>query len=84
MFRINNIDQVLRDESISKTDKNQVLKCYKYVKNSYDALGTEPFNGNTCITVDGGYHCVKVHADRTISYVRKMEAPEKYYKFSVL
>ena len=70
MLRITTIEDVLRDETIEKVEKLRVLDCYKYVKYWVNISGIEPINGNTCVTVDGVYRCIKIHPDRTISHVK--------------
>tara|TARA_B100000925_G_scaffold291591_1_gene280253 strand:- start:3148 stop:3438 length:291 start_codon:yes stop_codon:yes gene_type:complete len=71
-FRLKTIEDIIRDETIESVEKLRVLKCYKYVKDRVEITGIEPFNGNTCVTVDGVYHCIKIHANKTISHVKVM------------
>ena len=82
-FAFNNkftdIENILRNETIEKVEKLRVLKCYKYVKDRFDITGIEPFNGNTCVTVDGVYHCIKIHADKTITHVQVMSGQRQDY-----
>tara|TARA_B110000008_G_scaffold252138_1_gene266523 strand:+ start:901 stop:1227 length:327 start_codon:yes stop_codon:yes gene_type:complete len=83
-LRIKTIEDILKDETISKAEKESVLKCYKYVSRSFNSSGIEPLNGNTMVTIDGQYHCIKIHIDRTISHVQQMKGSrEDYYKIQL-
>ena len=79
MFRIKNLADVLRDKNIPKHEKMSVLKCYKFVKEYHEDTGIEPLQGNTCITVDGGYHHVKIHLNRTITYLQTLKGNSADY-----
>jgi len=78
-FRLETIEDVIRDNTIEQVEKEHVLKCYKFVKDRYELTGLEPINGNTCVTVDGVYHCIKIHPDKTISHVKVMEGQRGDY-----
>ena len=71
-FRLQTVEDVLRDNTIAQVEKTEVLKCYAFVMQRYTMTGKEPINGNTCVTVEGVYHCIKIHPDRTISHVKVM------------
>ena len=78
-FRLETIEDVLRDNTIAQMEKEHVLKCYAFVMQRYTTTGIEPINGNTCVTVDGVYHCIKIHPDRTISHVKVMKGQRGDY-----
>lgn len=83
-FRIKTIEDVLRDNTIIQEDKTSVLKCYAFVMQRYSLTGFEPINGNTSITVDDVYHCIKIHHDKTISHVKVMPGkPGDYVTFQL-
>lgn len=79
VLRLKSIEDVLRDETIENVEKKRVLDCYKYVKTQYDITGLEPINGNTCVTVDGVYRCIKIHADTSISHMKVLPGQRDDY-----
>ena len=83
-FRIKTIEDLLRDNTIAQVDKTGVLKCFAFVMERYSMTGIEPINGNTCVTVDGVYHCIKIHHDQTIDHVKVMPGKRSdYMKFQM-
>jgi hypothetical protein len=79
MLRLSTIEDILRDQTIINAEKAGVLKCYKYVKQWVEWSGDEPINGNTCITVDGVYRAIKIHANQTISHVKILTGQRNNY-----
>ena len=78
-LRLSTVEDVLRDPTITTADKHRVLKCYKYVKQWVEWSGDEPINGNDCITVDGVFRAIKVHANQTISHVKVLTGQRNNY-----
>ena len=78
-LRLGTIEDILRDETIIKAEKRRVLDCYKYVQQWVEWSGIEPINGNTCVTVDGLYRCIKIHANQTISHVKVLAGQRDDY-----
>jgi hypothetical protein len=83
-LRFGTIEDILRDPTIINAEKRSVLKCYKYVMHWVNVSGIEPINGNTCVTVDGLYRCIKIHANQTISHVKVLVGQRNdYVKFQM-
>ena len=78
-LRLHTMEDLLRDETIEKVEKRRVLDCYKYVMYWVDNSGVEPINGNTCVTVDGVYRCIKIHPDQTITHVKVLTGKRDDY-----
>ena len=78
-LRLQTLQDVIRDETIEKVEKRGVLDCYKHVMEWVNRSGSEPINGNVCVTVDGVYRCIKIHADQTISHVKVLPGKRDDY-----
>jgi predicted GIY-YIG superfamily endonuclease len=71
-FNINNIEDLIRHDKISSTDKKRTIQCYKYVYDRYELTGFEPFNGHNIITLDTYLISIRILPNRDIKYC-KME-----------
>lgn len=78
-LRLSTMADVLRDPTIINAEKRGVLDCYKHVMHWVNVSGVEPINGNTCVTVDGVYRCIKIHANQTISHVKVLPGKRDDY-----
>jgi len=70
-YNINNIEDLLRNEKITKIDKQRTLECYKYVKDS-TFCGIEPQTGNNSVQYDKYLFCLKISYDGNIIYIKSL------------
>ena len=67
-YNINNIEELIRNEKISKDEKNHCLKCFHYVTQRYELMGIEPFNGHCGIHFEKYFINLRILPDGTIKY----------------
>ena len=79
MDHIKKLEDIIRDNTIDINEQRDAIKCYKYVLQYYNLSGTEPINGNICLTINNVYYCVKIHPDETVSYVKTMTGSRDDY-----
>lgn len=71
-YNIYNINDLIRNEKISKDDKQRTLRCYKYVMARYDAMDVEPFNGNNAIKLDKYLFGIRIIPDGNIKFYKSL------------
>ena len=67
-FNITNIEDLIRNDKISKNDKQRCLKCFSYVRTRYNLTGIEPFNGNNVTQFEKYAICIRILPDGIIKY----------------
>lgn len=70
IFNINNIEDLIRSDKISKTDKQRCLQCFQYVRMRYEQFGAEPYNGHNSIQLDKYVISIRILPDGTIKYCK--------------
>jgi len=71
-FNINNIEDLIRNNKISKNDKHQCLKCFAYVCKRYELMGIEPFNEHVVIQIEKYAISIRILPDGIIKYCRSL------------
>ena len=71
-FNINNIEDLIRNDKISKYDKQRCLNCFGYVRQKYGLMGIEPFNGHSSIQLEKYCISIRILPDGTIKYCKSM------------
>ena len=71
-FNINNIDDLIRNEKISKSDKQRCLKCFAYVRDRYKLMGIEPFNGHNTIQLEKYSISIRILPNGIIKYCKSL------------
>ena len=69
-FNINNIEDLIRNNQISKNDKQRCLKCFAYVWKKYEFNGIEPFNGNNVIQLEKYAITIRILPNGIIKYCK--------------
>jgi hypothetical protein len=69
-FNINNIEDLIRNEKISKNDKQRCLKCFAYVRERYELMGIEPFNGHNVIQLEKYAISIRILPNGIIKYCK--------------
>jgi hypothetical protein len=69
-FNITNVEDLIRNNKISKNDKHRCLKCFAYVRERYELAGIEPFNGHNSIQLEKYVICLRILPDGTIKYTK--------------
>jgi len=67
-YNIHNVEELIRNQAISKTDKARCLKCLKYVRERFELFGIEPFNGHTSIKLEKYLLGVRILRDGGIKF----------------
>ena len=67
-FNITNIEDLIRNDKISKNDKQRCLKCFAYVRQRYELMGIEPFNGHNVIQLEKYAICIRILPTGIIKY----------------
>lgn len=67
-YNINNIEELIRNNNVIKTDKQRCLKAYKYVRDRYDITGIEPLNGHTSLYIEKYMVNIRILPDGNIKY----------------
>ena len=63
---------MIRNEKISKNDKHRCLKCFGYVRESYESMGIEPFNGHNIIQLGKYVIDIRILPDGIVKYCRSL------------
>lgn len=71
-FNINSIEELIRNNKISKNDKQRCLKCFAYVRKRYELMGFEPSKGHTVIQLEKYAICIRILPDRIIKYCKSL------------
>lgn len=71
-FNINNIEDLIRNDKISKNDKQRCLKCFAYVRERYELMGIEPFNGHNVIQLEKYTICIRILPNGIIKYCKSL------------
>ena len=71
-FNINNIEDLIRNEKISKNDKQRCLKCFAYVRERYELMGIEPFNGHNMIQLEKYAISIRILPNGIIKYCKSL------------
>jgi len=69
-FNINNIEDLIRNNKIDKKDKYRCLKCFAYVRERYELMGTEPPNGHNVIQLEKYGISIRILPNGFIKYCR--------------
>jgi hypothetical protein len=69
-FNINNIEDLIRNEKISKNDKQRCLKCFAYVCKRYELMGIEPLNGHNVIQLEKYAISIRILPNGIIKYCK--------------
>jgi len=69
-FNINNIEELIRNDKISKNDKQRCLKCFDYVRKRYELMGIEPSNGHNLIKLEKYAISIRILPDGIIKYCK--------------
>ena len=71
-LKIHTIEDLIRNEKISKNDKQRCLKCFGYVRESYESMGIEPFNGHNIIQLGKYVIDIRILPDGIVKYCRSL------------
>lgn len=71
-FNINNIEDLIRNNKISRNDKQRCLDCFAYVRKRYELMGIEPFNGHNVIQLEKYAISIRILPDRIIKYCNSL------------
>ena len=71
-IRIYTIEDLIRNNKISKNDKQRCLKCFGYVRKRYELTGVEPFNGHNIIQLEKYAIDIRILPDGIIKYCRSL------------
>jgi hypothetical protein len=71
-FNINNIEDLIRNDNISKNDKQRCLNCFRYVRERLELMGIEPFNGHNLIQLEKYAISVRILPDGIIKYCKSL------------
>jgi len=71
-FNINNIEDLIRNDKISKNDKQRCLKCFAYVTERYELMGVEPFNGHNVIQLEKYAISIRILPNGIIKYCKSL------------
>lgn len=71
-FNIDNIEDLIRNEKISKNDKQRCLKCFAYVRQRYELTGIEPFNGHNVIQLEKYGISIRILPNGIIKYCKSL------------
>ena len=71
-FNINNIEDLIRNNKISKNDKQRCLKCLNYVRQRYGLMGIEPSNGHNVIQLEKYAISIRILPDGIIKYCNSL------------
>jgi hypothetical protein len=83
-FNINNIEDLIRNSCISKHDKQRCLKCFSYVRERYELMGVEPFNGHDVIQLDNYAIVIRVLPNRDIKYCKSLGEKDAVKDFTFI
>ena len=82
-FNINNIEDLIRNEKISKNDKQRCLKCFAYVRDRYELTGIEPFNGHNVIQLEKYAISIRILPNGIIKYCKSL-GEQKVKDFTII
>jgi hypothetical protein len=71
-FNINNIEDLIRNDKISKNDKQRCIKCFGYVRERYKLMGIEPSNGHNVIQLEKYTISIRILPDGIIKYCNSL------------
>jgi uncharacterized protein YkuJ len=71
-FNINNIEDLIRNNKIDKIDKQRCLKCFAYVRERYELMGTEPPNGHNVIQLEKLAISIRILPNGIIKYCKSL------------
>jgi hypothetical protein len=71
-FNINNIEDLIRNNKIDKNDKQRCLKCFAYVRERYELMGTEPPNGHNVIQLEKLAISIRILPNGIIKYCKSL------------
>ena len=71
-FNINNIEDLIRNDKISKNDKQRCLKCFAYVREIYELTWIEPFNGHNVIQLEKLAISIRILPTGIIKYCKSL------------
>ena len=71
-LKIYTIEDLIRNNKISKNDKQRCLKCFGYVRKRYELTGVEPFNGHNVIQLEKYAIDIRILPDGIIKYCRSL------------
>ena len=71
-LKIHTIEDLIRNDKISKNDKQRCLKCFGYVRERYELIGIEPFNGHNVFQLDKYAIDIRILPDGIIKYCRSL------------
>ena len=71
-FNISNIENLIRNDKISKNDKHRCLKCFGYVHQRYKLMGIEPANGHNLIQLEKYTISIRILPDGIIKYCKSL------------
>jgi hypothetical protein len=66
------IEDLIRNDKISKNDKQRCLKCFGYVRERYELMGIEPFNGHNIIQLEKYAIDIRILPDGIVKYCRSL------------
>jgi len=72
-FNINNIEDLIRNNKISRNEKQRCLKCFAYVRDRYELMGIEPFNGHSVIHLEKYAISIRILPDGIIKYCKSLD-----------
>ena len=71
-FNINNIEDLIRNDKISKNDKRRCLECFAYVRERYKLTGIEPLNGHNTIQLEKYAISIRILPNGIIKYCKSL------------
>ena len=71
-YNIKNIEDLLRNEKISKEDKKRSIKCYKIIITRYELTGIEPLQCHNCIKINNILFDIRILIDGSIKYCKSL------------
>jgi hypothetical protein len=69
-YDIKMLENLLRCDEISSSDKERAMECYKYVCKRIRLMGIEPFNGNTTIQCGKYLFAIRISKDKEITFTQ--------------
>jgi len=83
-LKIHNIEDLIRNDKISKHDKQRCLKCFDYVRHKYELIGVEPSNGHNVIQIEKYAIDIRILSNGTIKYCKSLGEKSVVKDFTTL
>ena len=71
-FNICNVEDLIRNDQITRNDKKRCLECLAYVRKRYKSMGIEPHNGHTTIQIEKYAISIRILPNGSIKYCKSL------------